>query len=76
MPSSKVPAVKGSLVRETQTPAVLTKNELTRHWDLFPPNMVGVKTILVQGRPGIGKTMLARKATSGFSESNLDSSEG
>ena len=63
MPSSKVPAVKWSLVRETQTPAVLTKNELTRYWDLFTPNMDGVvaKRILVQGPAGIGKTTFTRK---------------
>lgn len=63
VPSSKVPAVKVSLVRETQTPAVLTENELTRYCDLFTPNMDGVVAtrILVQGRAGIGKTTFTRK---------------
>lgn len=63
VPSSKVPAVKVSLVRETQTPAVLTENELTRYCDLFTPNMDGVVAtrILVQGPAGIGKTTFTRK---------------
>lgn len=61
--SSKVPAVKLSLVRETKNPAVLTENELTRYWDLFTPNTDGVvpKRILVRGSPGIGKTTFIRK---------------